>query len=1028
MSNSLSILLELSTFGRLKFSVLNKGKNLSLYSRELPHSLRHLIKAANNYDSIEEELRLFLNDRKIEIPFNVITADGPINFEWDPDFKLTAKTEFQVYEGQVRVYRVCFYNNKVLRYFYPVGKSFIADPVSRKLGVLDVKQNNGWEIWNKINELNSNKIKPVPKKKKHISTHYYSVIEAVNQPLEISFAGFSSYLSQLNFDCDFTFLPELSFSRDVVVGNISEKLDIDFGISVLKDIDPIKMILRFEYNLNNRALASDKRLFDYFSFLQLEKAGVFIRNRKELKQTLSKLIGEKNKEKAKEIINEYVNNSALVSYEDKKKSLNFLESFFDYIQFKNKRLILFQGKWFLIDIDSRKESLMYSISFDLFEKIRPVTKEVEEVSVDSMFEIEILSDDLFDKLSVYKKLLEDYGIKLKLQEKQIELVSWDFSIDARSNVNWFELHPKVRFNGELIEDSVWQNILNKKGVREYNELVHVLDERSLDILHTLMDLMPVDKKERKTLRKEIILSRLQIFDWIHLKKQGVYINLADKDQEMLDKLLDFKKIESRDFPSGFKGVLRDYQLQGYYWLSFLYEYKFGACLADDMGLGKTIQTIVFLAAIKEGLLDRDISKTPHLIVVPPTILFNWRVEIDRFYPDFKVSEYCGFNRNPDFDGYDIVLTTYEIVRRDIMLLKKKRFCVIVFDEVQSVKNIFAERSSAVRQLQCDFKTGLTGTPLENHLGEYYSIMDLLVPGLLGSYKDFSHGLNLSQTRMSSASENMTGDLQRVIKRFVSRTRPFVMRRKKDTIITELPPKFESDVFLKLSDKQKAFYTAIVDQVKKTVDQAYSNKSASAARIIALTAILRLRQTCLSPSLIDPDFNEIAPKITFIKDKLLELREEGHSVLVFSQFRTFLKLVAGYLEKEGLNFFYIDGNVPVSRRKDIVDNFQNSVAPATFLMSLKTGGFGLNLTKASYVFHLDPWWNPAIENQASDRAHRIGQPLKVFVTRLLMHHTVEEKMMMLKSKKRELFETVIEKGSALKSGEMLTREDFDFLLG
>ena len=255
-----------------------------------------------------------------------------------------------------------------------------------------------------------------------------------------------------------------------------------------------------------------------------------------------------------------------------------------------------------------------------------------------------------------------------------------------------------------------------------------------------------------------------------------------------------------------------------------------------------------------------------------------------------------------------------------------------------------------------------------------------------------------------------------------------MRRTKDAILKELPPKTESDIYLELTEKQKALYKRTVDMVKATIENAYENKTKAQAQIIALTAILKLRQLCVSPGLIDPEFKEASPKIEFLISKLKELMEEGHSALVFSQFTSFLDILEISLKDNDISFSRLDGSTAVGKRKKLVEGFQEGEGAKIFLLSLKAGGQGLNLTKASYVFHLDQWWNPAVENQASDRAHRIGQTNKVTIMRILMRHTIEEKMMALKLKKLSLYKAVMEDGTQGKRGLSVTKSDFDYLLG
>jgi non-specific serine/threonine protein kinase len=329
-----------------------------------------------------------------------------------------------------------------------------------------------------------------------------------------------------------------------------------------------------------------------------------------------------------------------------------------------------------------------------------------------------------------------------------------------------------------------------------------------------------------------------------------------------------------------------------------------------------------------------------------------------------------------------------------------------------VKNLQAATTAAARRLNGRFTLALTGTPMENHLGEYYAIMDLSLPGLLGSYEEFRRKIDI---------RGFGG-----IDTLISRTRPFILRRSKQMIVDELPPRIESDLYLELTPRQRALYQKTVEEVRGTIAEAFQARAAGQARMIALTAILRLRQICLCPSLFVKGKVD-SPKLEALADQLLELRDEGHSALVFSQFTGFLDIVEEGLKKQGLHCLRLDGSTPVPKRKNLVRSFQESDGPKVFLISLKAGGKGLNLTRATYVYHLDPWWNPAVENQASDRAHRIGQTGQVTVTRLLMRHTVEEKMMALKERKLKLYRALLEDASGA-GGAALTKEDFDFLLG
>ncbi len=589
--------------------------------------------------------------------------------------------------------------------------------------------------------------------------------------------------------------------------------------------------------------------------------------------------------------------------------------------------------------------------------------------------------------------------------------------EARDRLDWFELKPEIMCEGELVPQEKWEQIvLRGQFLTGKNELV-ILSATDASQLNALRGwLAPVmDGKGKRARGKEPLIEvpRLRMLDWLMLTGRGVKCVLPPADREVLESLLSFESLPILPVPTNLNAKMRDYQVAGFSWFAFLYRHRFGACLADDMGLGKTLQTIALMAARATGEVpvpDGDPTPRPHLVVVPPTLLFNWRHEIEAFCPTLVVQEYTGKNRAIDRTASAVVLTTYELVRRDIESLKDIPFDVVVFDEAQNVKNLAGGRSQAMRQLTARFKVALTGTPLENRIGEYFSIIDLVLPGLLGTHKEFI------------AAVKDPGPVSPL-----DRTRPFVLRRTKEKILTELPPKVESDMWLDLSPSQRSFYTRAVAEVKEEVFRAYADQPAQQAGIVALSALMRLRQICVSPALLDPDHREISPKMEHLTAKLLELHSEGHAALVFSSFTKALDVLERSLTEAGVAFLRLDGSTPQARRKTLVAQFQSGDGPGTFLISVKAGGAGLNLTRASYVFHLDPWWNPAVENQASDRAHRFGQTQTVFVNRLIMRHTVEEKIMVLKEQKRQLFERVLSGAEARATGSPITRDDIDYLL-
>jgi non-specific serine/threonine protein kinase len=665
--------------------------------------------------------------------------------------------------------------------------------------------------------------------------------------------------------------------------------------------------------------------------------------------------------------------------------------------------------WNFLRDDFHAQSRMLEILYDIF-------------GLDSFCsgvmpgEIELSTDKLLKELPALSARLQARGFSLRIGSEPLTAAAWDFSLDAtRSTQDWFELKPEIRCNGEILTEEELRGLVDGGALLRRDGKLMLLDDVSAQVLAMLTGAMPNGKKKKKGDQDLVRVPRLQILDWLQLRSHGVQVKLAPDDARILESLLNFSSIPTRPLPTGLNAVLRHYQVDAWNWLAFLYEHRFGACLADDMGLGKTVQGIALLAGIMSGgLASAAAPGTPHLVVAPPSLLFNWEAEIARFLPAARVMLYSGSGRSmTEFANHDIIITSYGIVQRDCELLSEQNFNVLIFDETQVVKNLQAATTNAVRRLKGAFTLALTGTPVENHLGEYYAIMDLCLPGLLGTREEFSRKLT---------KEGAAGTA-----RLIGRTRPFVLRRTKQLIASELPPKIEMDIPLELTTKQRLFYQRTVEEVREQIKAAYENHAPAQARIIALTAILRLRQICLAPALASTGASATSPKLEFLAEQLAELRDEGHSVLVFSQFTSYLDLIEKGLVEQGFACLRLDGSTPVPRRKELVQSFQNSSAPMVFLISLKAGGKGLNLTRATYVYHMDPWWNPAVENQASDRAHRIGQTEQVTITRLIMRHTIEEKMMALKEQKTQLYKTILEEGSG-GGGTGLTREDFDFLLG
>ncbi len=482
-------------------------------------------------------------------------------------------------------------------------------------------------------------------------------------------------------------------------------------------------------------------------------------------------------------------------------------------------------------------------------------------------------------------------------------------------------------------------------------------------------------------------------------------------EKVRQNLRQFEGIVAIDSPPGFHGELRPDQREGLGWLDYLQRFGFGGILADDMGLGKTIQV---LALLQRRRAHRQ-AKAPTLAVVPRSLVFNWHQEATKFTPRLRVLDYTGPGRHAlreSFQDYDLIITTYGTVRTDIAELTPFEFDYAILDEAQAIKNADSQSAKAARLLRSRHKLAMSGTPIENHLGELWSIFEFLNPGMLGSdtiFKRYAGSASLEE-------------IDRVL--LAKALRPFILRRTKQQVVQDLPEKTEQTLYCDMEADQRRCYDELRMHYRDALlrkDSAELNRS----KIEVLEALLRLRQAACHPALISAELGgEASAKLDLLIPSIAEVVEEGHKVLVFSQFTSFLAIVRERLDQEKIVYEYLDGRT--RNRGAKVERFQTDPDCPIFLISLKAGGLGLNLTAAEYVYLLDPWWNPAVEAQAIDRSHRIGQTQHVFAYRLICRDTVEEKILELQQKKRDLADAIL---NADNKGviQNLTREDLEFLL-
>lgn len=583
------------------------------------------------------------------------------------------------------------------------------------------------------------------------------------------------------------------------------------------------------------------------------------------------------------------------------------------------------------------------------------------------------------------------------------------SVQVQSGLNWFNTKLKVRYGSQAASLQQLQQAVRNK--RRYVQL----DDGTLGILPDLW----IGRMAGFFFAAEVIGEDL-VTPNVHFDAIAQLYTEAELDDEVKatlktysEKLSQIETIEVVAPPKGLKAHLRHYQLQGLSWLHFLHQHRWGGVLADDMGLGKTVQVIAFMLLLKEKG-----GRGTHLLVVPTSLLFNWQAELKRFAPSLTVTTLHGADRQRDtqaFENYDVVITSYGTLLSDITYLRHYCFEYVFLDEAQGIKNIESQRYAAARLLQSKNRLAITGTPIENNTLDLYAQLSFALPGLLGNkqyFKDvYSTPIDKFEDRRRAA------ELQRKVA-------PFLLRRTKEKVAQELPDKAEQVLYCPMNEAQRAVYDVYEGELRdylegKLQDEILRNS------IHVLRGLTQLRQVCDDPRLLKADYlqGEGSSKLEALMEQV-ETKSVQHKILVFSQFVSMLDLVREELDKSGIGYEYLTG--ATRNREGSVHRFQNDPGVRVFLLSLKAGGTGLNLTAASYVYLVDPWWNPAVEAQAIDRAYRIGQHRNVQAIRLICPGTVEEKMLLLQEQKKARSAELVPTGKDFFS--TMTSEDWKELLG
>ncbi|WP_417265102.1 SNF2-related protein [Brumimicrobium sp.] len=609
-----------------------------------------------------------------------------------------------------------------------------------------------------------------------------------------------------------------------------------------------------------------------------------------------------------------------------------------------------------------------------------------EEALESMWLMETL-----DKLK--NKKIRIFGLN-DLKSIKYNLNKPSFSIGLSSGTDWFDMDIKVDFGGQTADlKQIQKSIIKQTNYVELKDgTIGILPKEWIEKYKKYFKLGNVKKD-----KIEISNFQFNIIDELYEEETNTPKFLQEL-HEKKKRLLNLKDLKAIPKPKGIKATLRDYQKEGLNWLVFLHENQLGGCLADDMGLGKTLQTIAFIQYLK-NLPKKDSSPLPHLVVAPTSLMFNWLAELEKFAPGLKVLSFIGPNRAElvnEIPKHDVVLTTYGSMIKDIETHIKIEYNYVILDESQAIKNPQSQRFKAVRLLKSKNRLALTGTPIENNTFDLYSQFSFLNPGIFGSIKHFKS--TFSEAIDKDQDEYTSDLLARMI-------HPFLLRRTKTQVAKELPTKTEVVIYCEMGKAQRKVYDYYKEYFRQKLNEQIEQDGINKSQMYILQGLTKLRQICNSTALADKekDYGNESAKLDELVRHLTE-KVNNHKILVFSQFVGMLHLVKARLEQEGIVFEYLDGQT--RNREEKVNNFQNNDKIRVFLISLKAGGTGLNLTGADYVYLIDPWWNPAVESQAIDRCYRIGQDKKVMAYRMICKDTIEEKIVQLQDKKKTVAADVI----------------------
>ena len=608
-----------------------------------------------------------------------------------------------------------------------------------------------------------------------------------------------------------------------------------------------------------------------------------------------------------------------------------------------------------------------------------------------------LNGDLVDFVVYEIPAINELGIEILGEEDlfnfKIAKGKVGMMMEVRSDIDWFDIRGEVRFGKNKVgmEKVLEAAFQNKRFVELGDGKKGVIPKNWINELRAYRGFFSGGDKGGVKLSKYHmpVLESL-----INLSQKST---LDDNSKKTIGKFKNFEKIQKVDISKNIKAELRGYQKDGYDWLNFLRDFDFNGILADDMGLGKTLQALCLLQKIRD-----DGNKKPFLIVVPTSLVFNWKNEMEKFTPNMKPYLHHGAGRAKsekrflkEIEENDAIITTYGVLKNDLGLFAMEEFEYIILDEAHTIKNPLSINARTVGALRGKHKLAISGTPIQNNLTELWSLFEFLSPGYLGTYDGFKE--NFVFPIEKEKDENATKNLKKMID-------PFLLRRSKSNIAAELPEKTEMVLRSDFGEDDGAAYQNWKDIYSSEINRSIKEKGLNKSRLKILEGLTKLRQVCLHPRMVDPKYEGGSAKFDLLMMEVEKVLKEGHKVLIFSSFVKMLAIAKDEFEKKGIKYSYLDGSS--TNREKIVEEFQESKEARPFLISIKAGGVGINLTSADYVFIIDPWWNPAVEMQAMDRAHRIGQENPVFVYKMIANDSIEEKILELQKSKKKLVEDVI----------------------